>query len=343
MEQTLGKRIIFHRKRLGLTQDQLAEKLGVTAQAVSKWENDQSCPDISTLPRLAGIFGVSTDELLGCEDSHVVHQGEVIDGAEASDDDAGMNLDFHWEHGRKAALLFALWVLTMGGLLLAANILKWDVSFWDTLWPTALLYMGISGFLRKFSFFSLGCTLFGSYFLLYNLQVLPFSLGWELTLPIILVLLGVSLLVDAMRRPKKPAFHIFHNGSRAHANHAPINNSARSYCTTEGETFNCVLSFSDQDYLIELERLSHGSVSTSFGDCDVDLSGVKSVSDSCTIDANCSFGDLKILVPRRYAVKPNSTSAFASVEVKGQPDSDPAGTIYIDAQASFGEISIRYI
>ena len=64
MEQTLGKRIMEHRKQLGLTQDQLAEKLGVTAQAVSKWENDQTCPDIASLPKLARILGVSVDELL---------------------------------------------------------------------------------------------------------------------------------------------------------------------------------------------------------------------------------------------------------------------------------------
>ena len=41
MEETMGKRIAGNRRRLGLTQEQLAEKLGVTAQAVSKWENDQ--------------------------------------------------------------------------------------------------------------------------------------------------------------------------------------------------------------------------------------------------------------------------------------------------------------
>ena len=45
MEETLGKRIVFHRKRLGLTQDALAELMGVTAQAVSKWENDQGFPE----------------------------------------------------------------------------------------------------------------------------------------------------------------------------------------------------------------------------------------------------------------------------------------------------------
>ena len=45
MEQKIGSRIAANRKRLKLTQEQLAEKLGVTPQAVSKWENDQSCPD----------------------------------------------------------------------------------------------------------------------------------------------------------------------------------------------------------------------------------------------------------------------------------------------------------
>ena len=42
MEETMGKRIAANRKRLGLTQDGLAEKLGITAQAVSKWENEVS-------------------------------------------------------------------------------------------------------------------------------------------------------------------------------------------------------------------------------------------------------------------------------------------------------------
>ena len=55
------------RKSAGLTQDALAEKLGVTFQAVSKWENALSCPDISLLPRIAEIFDVSIDTLFGSE------------------------------------------------------------------------------------------------------------------------------------------------------------------------------------------------------------------------------------------------------------------------------------
>ena len=64
MNTTIGKRIAALRREKGLKQDELAEKLGVSAQAVSKWENDQTCPDISLLPLLAKTLGVTVDELL---------------------------------------------------------------------------------------------------------------------------------------------------------------------------------------------------------------------------------------------------------------------------------------
>ena len=64
MEQTLGMRIALLRKQKPITQEELAEKMGVSSQAVSKWENDLSCPDIQSLPRLARLLGVTVDELL---------------------------------------------------------------------------------------------------------------------------------------------------------------------------------------------------------------------------------------------------------------------------------------
>ena len=63
----LGNIISTHRKKLGLTQEHLAQKLDVTNQAVSKWETDQSCPDVAMLPRLADLFQISMDELFGKE------------------------------------------------------------------------------------------------------------------------------------------------------------------------------------------------------------------------------------------------------------------------------------
>ena len=64
---SIGQRIAYYRKRANLTQEELAEKCSVTPQAVSKWENDISAPDISLLPVLAGLFNVSCDELLGVQ------------------------------------------------------------------------------------------------------------------------------------------------------------------------------------------------------------------------------------------------------------------------------------
>ncbi len=69
---TIGQKISALRKDKGLTQEGLAEKLGVSPQAVSKWENDISCPDILLLPRLAELFGVTTDEILGCQKTNPI-------------------------------------------------------------------------------------------------------------------------------------------------------------------------------------------------------------------------------------------------------------------------------
>lgn len=61
----LNEQITFLRKGKGITQEELAQALGVTNQAVSKWESGQCCPDIQLLPDIAGYFGVSIDELMG--------------------------------------------------------------------------------------------------------------------------------------------------------------------------------------------------------------------------------------------------------------------------------------
>lgn len=61
--KTLASNIQKHRKLRGLTQETLAVKLGVTFQAVSKWENGKSSPDILLLPLLADAFGCSIDSL----------------------------------------------------------------------------------------------------------------------------------------------------------------------------------------------------------------------------------------------------------------------------------------
>ena len=64
MKKTLGTMIAELRKQHGMTQLELAEKMGVTDKAVSKWERDLYCTDINSLPNLAENLGVSVEELM---------------------------------------------------------------------------------------------------------------------------------------------------------------------------------------------------------------------------------------------------------------------------------------
>lgn len=64
MKKSLGALIAEARRKKGITQLELAEKMGVTDKAVSKWERDLSCPDVNSLPQLAEVLGLSIEELL---------------------------------------------------------------------------------------------------------------------------------------------------------------------------------------------------------------------------------------------------------------------------------------
>ena len=73
MKETLGQKIARLRKEKNYTQDDLAKRFNVSTQAVSKWENDLSAPDISILKDLAKTLGVSVDYLLSDEEDAVVN------------------------------------------------------------------------------------------------------------------------------------------------------------------------------------------------------------------------------------------------------------------------------
>ena len=60
----LNEKIYWCRKRAGLSQESLAERIGVSRQSISKWETGEASPEISKLPLLASAFGVTADWLL---------------------------------------------------------------------------------------------------------------------------------------------------------------------------------------------------------------------------------------------------------------------------------------
>lgn len=86
MAQSMGKIIKSLRKERGYTQEELAEMVGVSFQAVSKWENDLGMPDVSQIVPLARVFGVSTDVLFAYECDEQDNVDKIISDVEESDD-----------------------------------------------------------------------------------------------------------------------------------------------------------------------------------------------------------------------------------------------------------------
>ena len=347
MEETLGKRISNHRKQLGLTQEQLAEKMGVTAQAVSKWENDLSCPDINMLPRLAEVFGTTTDALLG---RAPVFEGEVVEeekgrwefhhngtkkayvSASAKEKNGW---EFHWDAGRRHGLSMAFFLLLVGALLMASRVLQWEVGFWSIAWPSALLVFGLTATLRTFNFTNIICTLLGGYFLVNNLQVLPFPLDKGLIFPALIVIFGLSLLFDALRKPKKSRFHIHKKGN------AP--DKMKKHFVQENDSFEADLSFGEVHHTVTLPCLRSGRASVSFGEMEIDLTGCGQIADDCRLDMSVSFGELNLKVPKAYQVKAGAGAAFGDISFHGHPQEDVQGSIYLDGGVSFGELNIYYV
>ena len=75
---TIGTNIKRLRGNKGVTQEQLGEALGVSGQAVSKWENESALPDILFLPRLAEYFGISIDELMGYKLNALTYKEQFV-------------------------------------------------------------------------------------------------------------------------------------------------------------------------------------------------------------------------------------------------------------------------
>lgn len=328
---TLGERIKYYRKRLGLTQEQLAERMGVSAQAVSKWENGLSCPDISILPNLADVFGISMDELLGRAPSAPVHDAEPIEPQPES----GKSVLFHLPGKERGSLLFALFVLTVGALLLVDHILALDISFWTLLWTTGLLYLGVSGLVGGFSLFSLVLSLGGLYFLISAFGVLQLSLSWDVILPALLLIWGISLLIDVLfgrkKRRKKAA--------------EPAHHGHKSVCemSCEDGMLRCEMNFGSRKLPVAVPLLRGGKIESSFGEFTLDFSPCTAVAPDCRLSIENSFGSLRLLIPARFRVELTRNESFGAVQFRGVPADSAEAVILIDAEISFGALEIQYI
>ena len=95
MQLSLGQKIRELRKRDGRTQENLAEALGVTSQAISRWESNGGYPDMEMMPAIANYFHVSIDELFGYHSDREEKIKSILDKA----DKVITNQGFHYYQG----------------------------------------------------------------------------------------------------------------------------------------------------------------------------------------------------------------------------------------------------
>lgn len=97
----IGNNIAVLRKKKGITQEELANELGVSAQAVSKWENNSSCPDVSLLTKIADYFGVSVDALLRAQEDDIVDLAEEKEDNVKPDDKKNIVIKIMQQNGKE--------------------------------------------------------------------------------------------------------------------------------------------------------------------------------------------------------------------------------------------------
>ena len=336
MEETLGKRIVTHRKNLGLTQDALAERLGVTAQAISKWENDQSCPDITMLPKLAEVFGTTTDALLGITRQEV-HTAEIVTKESESGEEPVEpgTWELKWDAGRRTTVGMAIWMLLSGFLLILVQDMETNATLWEILWTSGLFLFGLFGVIYpKFSIFRMFCAILGGHYLCS--KVFRMVLETDYLMVLFLLFFGIYLLVRAIKRPKNGSFHLFHNGRS-------VISGRNKHFTYVGNRFECDNSFGESTHLVQADILEGGVADTSFGSVTLDLRGCREIGENCLLELNCSFGELELLVPRKFRVETLESASFGTVETQGHPLEDAEGLIRAKCDVSFGSISIRYV
>ena len=331
-QQTMGKRIMQLRKEKGYTQEQLSELCGVSAQAVSKWENDVSCPDISILPQLAELLGVTTDELLGVKP---IEPKVVIVDAQKNKKEGDANFSVSWDGAKstkKDGIWFAVLVIVLGMAFLMQRFGFVSSGIWDVIWPAVIIALGVSWMIKRFSIFSLAVAGLGAYFLLHKLGVISHVLTWSIIWPSLLVLLGLTILYEAL---------IPHKNKWCGVNFSKDKNKRSDYGETDG-TIHYDCAFSDENRRFAAEEFAGGNVDLSFGRSELDLTNVLRVTPNAILDVDVSFATFDLIVPKTMRVYVKSDKSFGSIEMNGSPNSDAAQSLVLDGDVSFGTINILY-
>lgn len=344
--QTMGKRIAAQRKKKGITQEQLSQRLGVTPQAVSKWENDLSCPDISILPMLAKELDVSVDFLLGRKSQEEKKEAKeyiVItketEGEEDMDEDKKGKVYLRFNlHDKWGAIFAALLLVGAGVLFLLQEFgvvtLAQDISIWGIVWPLLVLIGGVSSLVSECNPCTVGITVFGLYKFLYNLGLLPkeWLLTWSMAWPIIIIIVGLTILQSTLL-PK---------GKRKHGKKSSEHGKGHlvTRCGYEDGLLKVECDFGDM-HPAPTGPFIGGNVEVNFGNCVLDLTQCESFAENSTLHGEVNFGELTVIVPSCVKVIMDSESAFGSCSAPAS-DENTTCTMTVKGESNFGDLKVQY-
>ena len=331
-QQSMGKRIMQLRKEKGYTQEQLAEMMGVSAQAVSKWENDVSCPDISILPMLAEKLGVTTDELLGVKP---IEPKVVIVDAQKNNKENDGSFSVSWDGGKstkKDGIWFAVLVIVLGLAFLMQRLNLVTFGIWSIIWPAVIIGFGISWMIKRFSFFALAVAGLGVYFILFNLHVVSLVLTWSIIWPCLLVLLGLTILYETLISHKHNWCGINFSGDK----------EKKSQYREENGFVKYESAFSEENRKVAAEDFLGGKIEISFGKSELDLTAIKTVNQNAMLDVNVAFATFDLIVPKTVRVYLKSDKSFGSIQMSGEPNADATMALNVDGDVSFGTMNIFY-
>ena len=342
MEQneTLGKRIAALRKEKGLTQEQLAEKVGVSAQAVSKWENDVSCPDITLLPLLADILGVTVDELLGVKpiEPHVI----ILDKDEAPKREKKESFNFEWNKhrysGQWSTIAFCIGAILICLLFILRSFPELglfqnygDVSAWDYVWPIVIFTIGLISVRDH--------LIFGSLFILWGVyeflcSTIPAMGAYQIKWYVVLLVIAVILLVKTIIGKKRWVKVKKGNDCEDHTPTLDV--------SQEDDYLDADMSFGSGVITYDGERMRGGSIDMNFGDYKVDFRNVKTFADGCLLEIDQNFGNLTIYLPTHVRLVKSSDTSFGSFATYGEPNPGATQAIIIRADVNFGTLQVKY-
>lgn len=329
-QTTMGKRIALLRKEKGMTQEQLAEKLGVSSQAVSKWENDISCPDIALLPLLASTLGISVDELLGTKpiEPHVV----VVN----NDKEAKKKAAFEWDFtgGVFPSIVFGCMLLLGGVIYLLSNLgvpIQTEGNFWWMVLSLGMVGIGIASFAKKFSIVGLAFLAFGGY-LFYCKMINPaVAVSFNIIWPIAVILIAISIILSIVRGKKDDKYIV--KGKK----------ETKCDYSDEGGFVDADVSFGDYQKSFSGAKFTGADLEVSFGQLTLDLSDATDFENNSVIEVDVSFGTLIIKLPCGINVIKSVDNSFASCSMHGTPNANSPVTVFVKGDISFGSVDIRMV